>query len=119
MDREERIRSAIRSYSESLSPEERAEFARTLLETTSAKQLPTHRAVPDALVWGSRLSSLVVAGYYWSLVSFDSVAGLRIAAGFLLPLAVVWFPNQLSRAAGHFSWAAPRITRASPPRAVL
>jgi hypothetical protein len=115
----DRAKDAMRRYSAALSPNERTELARTLIEASSATGLASAgRAVPNSLVWISRIGSLAVASYYWYLTGFVQHSLLQLALSLFLPIAVVWFPNQLARATGRLG-VSPKITIASPPRAVL
>jgi hypothetical protein len=116
---DDRDQEAIREYSASLTPEERADFARALLESTPRRPSgEVGSPVPQAVVWASRVACIGITAYYWSLRGFASNEILRLMLSLFFPIIVVTFPNQLSGATGHLL-ISPRISRASPPRAVL
>ena len=115
---EDRTKNLIRDYSASLTPEQRSELARDLLEAQPSTALTLWRPVPVPILRLSRFACLGIVLYYWSMRSFAIETVLELALSLFFPVLVVSFPNQLSRATGHLG-VSPKIRRVSPPRAVL
>jgi len=64
---DDRVREALRRYAASLTPEERAEFARALLGSKKGAARPaTGSPVPQHGVWASRVAATGITGYSWA-----------------------------------------------------
>jgi hypothetical protein len=51
---------------------------------------------------GKILSLVIAIGYSVLACLYDGVAGLKYCAGLLLPLAFIWFPEEIGNVTGYF-----------------
>ena len=106
---------AVHKYLDGASPEERREFAETLLNAQS--RVRRDSSVPRSLVRASRLASVALVGVSALDRGFEQEQ-FRLVLGLALLLAIAWFPNQLAQATGRFG-VGRYVSRPSHPWVLL
>jgi hypothetical protein len=116
---EDRLKGATRKYVESLTPEERAEYTRVMLASAAEEPGDTGAPkVPPTTLLVSRFASGALLVSYLVITDWAAVNLLEMLWDFILPMAVVWFPNQLERAIGRLR-ISRRIRKVSSPWPLL
>ena len=54
------------------------------------------------ITFGKLFSVVVAIGYAVVAIKYNGIAGLKLCAGLLLPLAFIWFPEEIGGLTGYF-----------------